>query len=138
MNRTPPGDCGPQTQLLSGHPDIEGLCLPLVDSSGSLRPLQAAHGVSAAFLAGFWAFVPALGLAMPAPFWLLCALLGSGGFLRGGLLRRNRGGQCATIGVFGGVFGHFGGHFRSISFAVIPCHHMDRFRVKIRQVDCLV
>jgi DNA modification methylase len=32
--------------LLAGHPDIEGLCLALLDWSGELRLLQAAHGLA--------------------------------------------------------------------------------------------
>ena len=35
-----------KSQLLAGHPDIEGLCLALHDWSWELRFLLAAHGLA--------------------------------------------------------------------------------------------
>jgi hypothetical protein len=47
MNRMlPPGDCGRQIAASRRHPDIEGLRLGLEDWSGSMRLLQAAHGLA--------------------------------------------------------------------------------------------
>ena len=47
MNRSlPPGDRGRGIQLRAGHPDVEGLCLALVDWSAELRLLQASQGLA--------------------------------------------------------------------------------------------
>ena len=47
VNRSlPPGDRGRGIQLRAGHPDVEGLCLALVDWSAELRLLQASQGLA--------------------------------------------------------------------------------------------
>ena len=47
MNRPlPPGDRSRRSQIRAGHPDLEGLCLALMDWSAELRLLQARQGLA--------------------------------------------------------------------------------------------